>query len=166
MSNDKPTADGMHIEYHTVNPKRDKPADCIFMIENRICNHPKSVVYDEKCYMASYCPYREKDPQKSRKKKEPKNSADTADKKSWKGTVPHKREIYKINCSIPLLESIENKSLGSGIFVQYENKRMTILYRGVEQRFVYPDAFLDGYLIADEKMEELIIKDMSEAIWK
>ena len=51
----------MHIEFHNVNPKKSKAADCIYLTENRECQNKKSPHYLSKCFAASYCTFKVKE---------------------------------------------------------------------------------------------------------
>ena len=51
----------MHIEFHNVNPKRGKAADCIYLTEDRVCQNKKSPHYLAKCFAASYCTFKVKE---------------------------------------------------------------------------------------------------------
>ena len=52
---------GGHIEYHSVNSKKEKPADCIHMTESRICQNNKCPEYLRKCYVSSVCKFKIKE---------------------------------------------------------------------------------------------------------
>lgn len=53
---------GWHNEFHN-DTKKSKPANCVFLDENgRICRNKKSPYYLSKCFIASNCPLRKKEP--------------------------------------------------------------------------------------------------------
>jgi hypothetical protein len=43
----------MHLEYHTVNPKKPKASDCMYLSETRECQNKQSPDYLSKCFAAS-----------------------------------------------------------------------------------------------------------------
>ena len=53
-----------------------------------------------------------------------------------------------------------------GFLVKYKNKTMTILIKGNECKYVYPNAFQDGYLKTTSEIEACIKKDLLKAVWK
>lgn len=50
------TGQGMHLEYHNINPKKEKASDCVYLTEDRICQNKDSYYYLGKCFVASDCP--------------------------------------------------------------------------------------------------------------
>ena len=49
-----------HEEFHTVDPKKEKAADCIYLTKDRICRNSKCFKNGEKCFVATHCKYRVK----------------------------------------------------------------------------------------------------------
>lgn len=139
-----------HEEYHTVNRKKAKAADCIYLTEDRICINSKCVQYGEKCFVATYCPYRIKE-----KKPEKPQNASVA--------VKH---IVQIACTIPKGAELFNQIYGKGIFLSYESKFRIISVRfgtGVKN-FRYPEAFMEGHICAAGAIYQRVQEDIQNAI--
>ena len=150
---------GMHIEYHTVNPKKEKAANCIYLTTNRTCRNKESLYYLEKCFVASCCPLKVKE----------KGSKELLSKKNGQ-LVPVKKELNskRIQCTLPPKCPVQNKFFGSGAFVGYREESKIILVQFGEKvmRFQYPNAILDGHLVLPKDAFARVLHDISKAEWE
>lgn len=144
----------MHIEFHNVNPKKAKAADCIYLTENRECQNKKSPHYLAKCFAASYCTFKVKE-----------NEA--VPPRPIVPPVPKKEEpkIKKIKCSLPLKCHMFSESFGQGEYTAFnEEKRIIeVTFDGTTRRFIYPDAIFQKHLIVPKFAFEIVLKDASNA---
>lgn len=152
----------MHIEYHTVNQKRSKAADCIYLTDDRVCQNKKSYQYLSKCFMASNCPWRmrEKDAEEAareaarvaakEKKVSPNPKQPTNEKQPKAPKVP-----YVISPNCPMYNSYH----GNGRCIEYNAKSriMTVQFKKQVAYFPYPKAILDKHL--------LVPKPVFEKVW-
>lgn len=145
---------GSHVEYHTMDPKREKAADCIYLDKNRICHCEKSLVIGEKCFIASSCPHRVK----SIKAKSENSVANAV--KEYKS-----HQIKSINCTLPLNCKVHHKIWGDGNYVGYDSskKSIRISFSGKEVSFQYPNAFTDGHLTVSELLYDQVDFDILRA---
>lgn len=142
-----------HTEFHTVDKKKNKAADCIFLTEDRICTCKKSVYFTEKCFSATYCPHRQKE-------NIPEQNIVAAKQK----IVTNKTETI-INCTLPMNCSVYSKKWGNGEYILFEKakKFITISFDGKEVKFMYPNAFLDKHLLISDQLMEIVQKDITNA---
>ena len=131
-----------HHEFHTVDPKKEKAADCIYLSEDRICRNRSCIVNGEKCFVATHCRYRikaEDAPKPVQKKRE------------WK-------------CSLPNHCTIFSKTLGVGEFIGYDRKNhlITVKYDTCTQSYKYPDAFLEHHLYGAQAVTDAVLADTKE----
>ncbi len=147
----------MHIEFHTVNPKKEKAADCVYLTTDRICQNKQSYYYLAKCFSASSCPLRMKE----------KDAREYITKKSSTQPVAVKREprIKRIKCTIPADCPVYSETFGKGKFVGYNEPSMIISIQfGTEvKRFQYPNAILEKFLILPKHAFERVLYDISKA---
>lgn len=141
-----------HFEYHTVDKKKAKPANCIYMTEDRICQHKKSQQYLSKCFMASYCSLRVKE---SGVKHQTENT-----------NTSKKLKIIKIKCSLPLNCQMHSKILGDGEYISYDEDNMLISVQfGKEiKKFAYPDSIINKHLVVSEDILKLVLRDKYHAV--
>lgn len=148
----------MHIEYHNIDPKKEKAADCIYLTTDRICQNKESQWYLGKCFIARDCPcrVREKEAQEIAKRNALMDS---------KPAKPKKQQIKKIKCSIPMKCIMYNKSYGNGRLVGYDENSMIISVRFGEKiaRFQYPDAILEKHIIVPKFAFNLLLDDLHHA---
>ena len=146
-----------HFEYHSVNPKKEKAADCIFLTTERTCQNKESYHYLAKCFVASDCPLRVKS----------KDAEEYAKKNAEKPAHTPKKELYikKIKCSLPMNCEMYSSKYGEGRLVDYNEESMIISVQFEEKiiRFQYPKAILDEYLIIPEYAFESVVYDVLHA---
>lgn len=147
----------MHLEFHTVKPKKKKAADCIYLTENRECQNKKSPDYLSKCFAASYCTFKVR-------------SKDIAPppKPIAKIPTPPKKEepkIIKIKCTLPLNCRVSSPIFGKGRYTAYyeEGRIIEVTFQDKPRKFVYPDAILDKYLFFGEFADEIVARDIAKA---
>lgn len=144
----------MHIEFHTVDPKREKSADCIYLTETRECRNKKSPHYLAKCFAASYCTF------KVREKDAPPQAivAPVAPK------VEEPR-ITAIRCTLPLNCRVHSATFGHGEYTAYnpEKRIIEVTFDGTPRNFLYPDAFLNKHLTLAPFAYEIVLRDISKA---
>ena len=148
-----------HEEYHTISRKKAKAADCIYLTESRICRNHKCVQYGEKCFVATYCPYRikEKQPEKTQEEVAVANHQEHA-------IVP--KHITKINCTIPKGAELYSQAYGKGAYLSFENKfRIISVSFGTEVKtFRYPEAFIEGHICAAGPIYQRVQQDIQNAV--
>lgn len=139
-----------HNEYHS-ELKKGKPADCVFLSVERVCENKKSVYYMNKCFVASICPLRQKENELAKISVEAKTQ-----------TKPAKK-VYK--CTIPLNTKIITKKGVIGTFVKFitEKQEIVVSFNGSESKYLYPDAFIKGFLFVEKSIEKNIENDIKEA---
>ena len=128
-----------HHEFHTVDPKKEKAADCIYLDKNRICRNRSCIKNGEKCFVASHCKYRvkaEDAPKPAQKKPE------------WK-------------CSLPKHCDIFSKSHGVGTYIccDKENHLITIMFSDCAKSYKYPEAFLKQQLYGAQAVTDAVLAD-------
>lgn len=144
----------MHIEFHTTNPKKSKPADCIYLNEKRECQNKKSPNYLAKCFAASYCTFKVKEKDAI----PPKPVAPPAQKKE-------EPKITKIQCSLPLRCHVFSNAYGQGEYTAYntENRIIEVTFDGTPRKFIYPDAIFNKHLIVPKFAFEIVLRDVAKA---
>ena len=137
-----------HTEFHTVNKKKEKAADCIYLTTDRICQCKDSYYYTLKCFSATHCPVRVKE-----------------NEKILTEIKPPKKEQVIINCTLPKNCVVHSKRWNDGKYVRYEkeNRHITISFNGKEIQFMYPDAFINKHLIVTEDLMKIINKDIANS---
>ena len=158
MSNGKFYDFAWHEEYHTVNPKKEKAANCIYLDNNRICYCKDSDNYMEKCFRASYCPHRKKENKFKTNHTNAINSNNTQNKQT--GSTYNKA----IKCSLPKNARIFHKIYGYGIFIEYDGKTNIIKVRFNDfiKSFNYPNDFIKGVIEAkDINAKKAVQSDIS-----
>ena len=146
-----------HTEFHTINPKREKAADCIYLTTDRLCQNKKCIKYMEKCFIATNCPFRvrEKDAEK------------VANAKVAEPTPTPKKKlpIKKIKCSLPMGCKMRSNKFGQGRLVDYNEASMIISVQFEEKivRFQYPNAIIDKHLILPKPAFSTVLYDMRHA---
>ena len=144
-----------HITYDK-DRKKDKPANCIFLCEDRICHNKESSEYLAKCFRASWCPLREKEAEIGQ------YEAEAIDNEKKQKIIEKKTE--RINCSLPINIPITTKNKKeTGVLVAYNKEKMTITVKfDKERRYLYPSCFTEGFLTVEEKYKSLIIDDIKK----
>lgn len=145
---------GSHVEFHTIDSKREKAANCIYLDKNRICHCEKSLVISEKCFIASTCPHRVK----AVKEK-------TEDPVAKAVNDYKKQQIKSINCTLPLNCRVHHKLWGDGNYVGYDSSKKTIKIKFSEKEvsFPYPNAFTDKHLTVSELLYDQVDFDILRA---
>ena len=145
----------MHLEFRTVNPKKAKAADCIYLTENRECQNKKSPNYLAKCFAASYCTFKVKE-------KDAVTPSPVVISKPVKKEEP---KIKKIQCTLPLKCHVFSEAFGQGEYTAYDEEKRTIevTFNGTPRRFIYPDAIFDKYLILPKFAFKIVLKDVLKA---
>jgi hypothetical protein len=167
----KPNANGMHVEYHTVNPKKDKAADCVFLDSNRVCYCKESTQYLTKCFIASYCPHKIKDGEVVAPRPTPSKQKPTPSKpKAYSNTPNHPaygpKVITSIDCTLPLGCMVYSKAFGKGYFRSYDKKTRRIYFEFADGKmhcFSYPDVFDKGYLALPTEFKDYVKNDKLKA---
>ena len=141
-----------HFEYHTINRKKEKAADCAFLTVDRICQNNKSINYLSKCFVASDCPLKLK--QEEFLKRTENKQRNIASSKN--------QQIKGIKCSLPKNCVMFNNHLGKGRFVGYDEKNMFISVRFGEsiKRFEYPKAIFEKHLILPKFAFDIVLNDV------
>ena len=139
-----------HHEFHTIEPKKEKASDCIFLSEQRECQNKDSSYYLSKCFIATICPHRVK-------------SEIQDEDQCLSAQKPLKR--IKYNCSLPIGCVVVHKKYGEGRIIRFDQKDNFLWIQFAEKslRFRYPNAFVDKFLSADKSVQHLITKDINEA---
>ena len=128
-----------HQEFHTVDPKKEKAADCIYLTKERICRNSGCLKYGEKCFVATHCQYRVKR----------KEAAEQIQKKpEWK-------------CSLRKHCTVFNKTYGVGEYIGCDeaNRLITVKFDTCVKSFVYPDAFLERHLYGNQEVTDHVLAD-------
>lgn len=140
----------MHIEFHNVNPKKEKASNCIYLTEERECRNKKSPHYLAKCFAASYCTFKER--------------AKDIPPKQVTPIRPKHEEPKKIRCSLPWKCPVYSKTFGQGEFTAYhiEKRTIEVTFDGVPHKFIYPDAILNKHLILPDFAFEIVLSDIDK----
>ena len=148
----------MHSEYHTIERKKKKAANCVFQTGSRICENEKSPCYLGKCFEATWCTYRIKE--KNFSSREPGQSKDIA-----RNNKPKKDKYKGIKCSLPMGIEVYNKKKSKGKLIKYDREKriLYVKYPMKEDliKYKYPEVFLDGFLEVEEKFKNYIAKDIT-----
>ena len=150
----------MHIEYHTVSPKKEKAANCIYLTTDRICQNKESVYYTQKCFAASYCPLK-------LKKNESANQAlknQAGNKKVSFDDVGNKPQ-NKMKCTLPESCDVYSKNYGNGKYVGYKAESGLVLVQFKERiiKFQYPNAILEKHLVVPKHAYRQVLHDVAKA---
>lgn len=140
----------MHLEFHTVNPRKGKASNCIYLTEDRECRNKKSPNYLAKCFAASYCTFKEK--------------AKDVTPTQIPPQPPKREERKKIRCSLPWKCPVKSRAFGQGEFTAYDAKKgiIEVTFNGIPRKFVYPDAIINKHLILPQYAFEIVLKDISK----
>lgn len=149
----EPNSNGMHIEYHTVDRKKEKAADCIYLDGKRICRNKNCHEYLSKCFASTACTLRVK-------------STDEIETKPIKKTPQKKKHIVDVCCTLPLNCEIESRTFGKGTFKEF-NRKSRVIYidfgeRGV-RGYQYPESFYKGYLAVSGELKKCVRNDRNKA---
>lgn len=138
-----------HNEFHNVNKKKGKAADCIYLTTDRMCQNKKSTQYLNKCFIASSCPVRKRENEISLKETKVNNS----------------QKIKKINCTLPVNCSMFSERLGKGKYVGYNEEQMiiSVQFGDKTKLFQYPDAILNKHLTVPKSAFKQVLSDISKA---
>ena len=142
-----------HTEYHTLERKKEKTADCKYLDENRMCLNGKSPCFMSKCFEATMCIYRVREY----------NSEIEDSKNNNKPKAKQKKRNNTQRCSLPIGCKVINGTYGMGKYVSYDKEKslMTIKFGFQESKFKYPDAIEKGFLKVDaEIMDKYVHKDI------
>lgn len=126
-----------HEEFHTVNKKKVKAADCIYLTESRICLNKACHLYGEKCFEATHCKYRVRDGEQP---------VVPPQKTTQAPAQPQK--IVSIDCTLQPNCAIYSNSFGKGRYLSFDADNMLIAVEfecGTKQ-FKYPDAFFTKHI--------------------
>ena len=128
-----------HNEFHTVDPKKEKAADCIYLTTERICRNKQCFLYGEKCFVATHCRFRKKGQGKEQT---------TSEEKVWK-------------CSLPVNCVIYSKTHGIGHYIGCDdkNKLITVKYDACTRSYLYPNAFLEHHLYGNQTVTDCVMAD-------
>lgn len=148
----------MHYEYHTVERKKQKAANCKYLSNNRICRNEKSPCYLGKCFEATWCTYRVKEKQTLSKNEQDQPKIAIQNKP--------KPDKYKgIKCSLPMGTIVTNKKNSQGKLIKYNKEKRFIYvdYPSKEElvKYSYPEVFLEGFLTVDEQYDSCIARDIT-----
>ena len=151
---DKGMFSGMkwHNEWHAVDRKKDKAANCEFLTEDRICTNPKSVQYTEKCFVASTCKFRKKH-----------NELDDLVNQL---NEQKKQQNVRYKCTLPKGCVLVSAKLGQGRYVDYcgESNSIYMEFPDKTRSFVYPEVLLEGKLkLQNEDLYSLVSRDIEKA---
>lgn len=155
----------MHIEFHTVNPKKEKAADCIYLTNDRICQHKQSYYYLSKCFSASCCPLRKREREEEEEQRTKQHPGNKPLKKTQPITTYKIPQIVELPCSLPIGCDVYSSSFGEGKLERYDSKGMYIFVRFGERvvQFQYPDAILKKYITLSEDFLKRVKDDVSKA---
>lgn len=128
-----------HEEWHTVDRKKEKVADCIFLDENRICRNRSCIINGEKCFVASHCKYRIKAEDAPKPTVKP---------KEW-------------TCSLPKQCDVFSKKHGVGTYIRCDEKNhlITIKFDDCTKSYKYPEAFLEKHLYGNGVVDQCVAQD-------
>lgn len=128
-----------HHEFHTVDPKKEKAADCVYLTKDRICRNSKCFKNGEKCFVATRCKYR------VRAENAPKPVQQEAE---WQCSLPKKCIIYH-----------DTYKVGEYISCNPQYKLIEIRFDDCAHHFKYPDAFNQGLLHGNQEVTDCVIAD-------
>ena len=128
-----------HHEFHTVDPKKEKAADCIYLTKERICRNRRCIKNGEKCFVATNCKYRVR--AEDAPKPEP-------IKPKWKCSLPKGCIIYH-----------NTYKVGEYIGCDHQNKLIEIRFDDCTHHFKYPDAFHQGLLHGNQMVSDCVAAD-------
>lgn len=143
------TGIGWHEEWHTVDKKKEKAADCIYLAQNRICRNKACHLYGEKCFVATHCKYRRK-------------SSDKQSHIPQKTEATFQKQGYLVSsCSLPKNCNVYHKKYGMGRFCKYDevNRMISIEFESQTVKFKYPDAFLNKFLYGNDIVDKRVYMD-------
>ena len=147
----------MHSEYHTIERKKKKAANCIFQRRDRTCMNEKSPCYLGKCFEATWCTYRVKEKKTAFNK-------NTNESVVVKESRPKEEKYKNIKCSLPMGTIVTNKRNVQGELVDYnrEKRYIYVKYPGKDEliKYSYPEAFLNKFLTVDAEYDKCIAKDI------
>ena len=143
-----------HIEYHSVNRKKEKAADCVYLDTNRICRCRRSPWYLAKCFDATCCSFREREQKVNPKPTPPQKPTaptGTDNSKILKALSSARKKKRCAPFNIPIGTVLFHKVYGKGRLCAYnrEGAVMTVQFSTNTARFIYPDAFDQGFLSRD-----------------
>ena len=146
---------GMHIEFHNVNPKKTKAADCIYLTESRECQNKKSPHYLAKCFAASYCTFKVKEKDATKIKEPDKKTSPRFPKAIVKPATK------QMQCTLPLRCKMNNAKYGNGEYVGYNasTQMIEVAFPDRVHKFFYPNAVFGKHLIVTEELYEIVKKD-------
>lgn len=131
-----------HQEFHNVDPKKEKAADCIYLSKDRICQKRGCERHDEKCFDATVCRHRvrEKDAKKTGQIKT-----------EWK-------------CSLPPGCTVFSKTQGVGQYIGCDKDYHLIVVKFDDciQRYMYPDVFVNHQLYGNQEVTDCVQADTHE----
>ena len=128
-----------HEEFHTIDRKKEKAADCIYLSEDRICRKRGCERHDEKCFDAKFCRHR------VREKDAPKPAQA---KPEWKCTLPKNCVVFS-----------KTRGMGEYIGCDSSMQTITIKFDDCTKSYKYPDAFLDKHLYGNQEVTDCVLAD-------
>lgn len=156
----------MHIEFHNVDPKKSKAADCVYLDTYRICRNKKCPLYLAKCFVASACSYRLHQEEAERIEREQYLQRKVQMPNRKEKPKSKKQVLFKrINCTIPSNTHIFSNVLGQGSFAGYdaESRLLSVRFGDTVKRFKYPEAILEKHLIVPRFAFKQVLYDIYKA---
>lgn len=135
MSNSKLDGYSWHIEYHTVDRKKGKAADCEYLDQKRECHNKDCPNYLAKCFDATHCSYRKKEAFKS--------------------------AVGKSVCSLPLNTKVLHSHFGYGTITAFNKStgQIRVKFKGCTRDYSYPDVFIHKDLFITDQLYKLVLHD-------
>lgn len=131
-----------HKEFHTVDPKREKAADCIYLSKDRICRNRECIINGEKCFVATHCRYRVK-------KADGTKAQPPAPSPAWVCSLPRGCYIYHK----------ESNAVGEYVGCNSGAKTIAIKFDDGVKHFLYPQAFKEEHLYGNQEVSDCIRAD-------
>ena len=152
----------MHLEYHTVNRKKEKPADCIYMTDNRECQCRECPYFLSKCFVASACRYRVKSTDAAA------NPSATKPASSSPVVEANDRKYKGIACTLPLRCRVWSSDYGEGAYVgfEYEDRLIRVRFEDRVRSFKYPESFFNKTIRVTTKNFEIVLADRNRLYGK
>ena len=148
-----------HEEWHTVDPKKEKAADCIYLGKDRICHKRGCERHDEKCFDATVCKYRVR----SDEEVPVEELQRTSNKPQYKQRLSE--GIIGIDCTMPIGCSVYSNIFGSGVYHSFDkaNRLISVKFDIGLKRFQYPEAIFNKHIIVGQELFAYVIADSKNA---
>ncbi len=142
-----------HNEFHAIDRKKEKAADCIYMRKDRTCSNEKSLCFSEKCFEATRCHLRVKKNQKE------------ANLVTSKKDKVKKLIIKSIKCTLPKNCKIIRKDLVEGEYIDFIEDKMHLVvkFNGKVWKYQYPKAILEGFISVSDEEYKCVLNDIDKA---